>query len=82
LLVPVIAEGRELLVDAEDHVTASPSVATVRTAARNVSLASKGDHSLTAITTTDPHTRAIEEHLDPRERSYERADAQMRELVV
>jgi hypothetical protein len=81
LLIPVITEGRELIVDTEDHVTASSSIAAVRTAARNVSLAPKGDHSFAAVTTTDTHTRAIEEHLDPRERSHERADAQMRELI-
>src|SRR3981081_3631424 len=81
LLVPIIAQRRELFVDAEDHIAASSSIAAVRTAAWNVRLPPERDHSFAAVTTTYTHTRAIEEHLDPRERSHECADAQMRELL-
>src|SRR3981081_2091792 len=81
LLVPIIAQRRELFVDAEDHIAASSSIAAVRTAAWNVRLPPERDHSFAAVTTTYQHRRASKEHLDPRERSHECADAQMRELL-
>ena len=81
-LIPIVAERCELIVDAKHDVAAAAAVAAVGTTARDVGLATERDHALAAVTSLDRDARAIEEHLDPRQRSHERADTKMRELVA
>jgi len=82
LSVAIVTEGGELIIDAEDDVAASSAVAAIRSAARDMRLAAERDHAFAAVPAADQHTRAIEEHLDPRERPHERADAKMRQLLA
>src|SRR2546427_198619 len=81
LAIAVVAERSELVLDAEDDVAAASTIAAVRPAARDVGLTAEGDHAFAAVAATDQDARAIEEHLDPRERAHEGAEPQMRQLL-
>ena len=76
-----ISEGAELWVHAEHDVATLSAVAAIGSASRDVGLAAERDHATSAVAALDHEPRAIEEHLDPRERSHERSHAEVRRVA-